>query len=113
MNHFEVVPLNVDINFADFRFERAADAADTKSSVFALLWTQNNRTSEFYIAFENAAQFKNYEIYLNNLMKICRIAENGKHLMKFREIESDFVLSVIFPLKKILWTNETKIEIRN
>lgn len=101
MNHFEVVPLNVDINFADFRFERAADAADRKSSVFALLWTQNNRTSEFYIAFENAAQFKNYEIYLNNLMKICQIAENGKHLMKFRKCKSDvFFLFVIFPLKK-------------
>lgn len=82
VNHFEVVPLSVDIEFHDFRFERVIDLVGNKSNVFAILWTQQNQPSEFFIAIENAIQFKNYESYLNNVMKICRIAEMGKHFIK-------------------------------
>ncbi|XP_031632528.1 uncharacterized protein LOC116346544 isoform X2 [Contarinia nasturtii] len=78
VNHYETVPLNVDINFADFRFERAAEASGTKSNLFVLTWTHNHEMNEFYISIDNETQYKNYEIYLNNLMKICRIAENER-----------------------------------
>ncbi|XP_055325953.1 uncharacterized protein LOC129579801, partial [Sitodiplosis mosellana] len=78
VNHYETIPLNVDINFADFRFEKAVEMYGTKTNAFVLLWTQHDQSNEFYIAIEDETQFKNYESYLNNLMKICRIAENER-----------------------------------
>ena len=80
VNHYEVIPLQVDINFADFRSEKVVEMNGTKANVFALLWMQHGQISEFHIAIDDDTQFKNYESYLNNLMKICRIAENGKCL---------------------------------
>lgn len=78
VNHYEVIPLQVEINFADFRFEKFVEMNGNKANVFALLWMQHGQISDFHIAIDDDAQFKNYESYLNNLMKICRIVENGK-----------------------------------
>ncbi|XP_031632456.1 uncharacterized protein LOC116346516 [Contarinia nasturtii] len=78
VNHYETIPLNIDINCASFRFERAVEVSGIKSNIFVLIWTQNNETNEFYISIDNETQYKNYEIYLNNLMKISRIAENER-----------------------------------
>lgn len=98
-NPYETIPLNVGIDFADFRFEKVVEMHGTKTNVFALLWTQHNQTSEFYIAIDNEIQYKNYESYLNNMLKICRIAETGKcssmvfflHFRRFVNIFNVFI----------------------
>lgn len=109
VNHFEEVPLSVDIEFHDFRFERVIDCVGNKSNVFAILWTQNNQPSEFFIAIENAIQFKNYESYLNNVMKICRIAEMGKHFTKL----SYFLCNLSIQRFHMVFMEKTKPELRN
>lgn len=81
VNHYETVPLNITINFADFWFEKTYEVDGRQRYVFVLHWTQqNHQTSKFYIGIEDVWEFEHYDIYLNNLMKICRIAENGKRL---------------------------------
>lgn len=73
------IPLEVNINFNDFHFERADEVDGIKKNVFAITWTpQITEHNEFYIAIDDRVQFENYEKYLNNMVKICRIAEDGK-----------------------------------
>lgn len=73
------IPLQTIIDFNDFHFERLDEVDGTKKNVFAITWrpqiTENN---EFFIAIDDRVQFDNYGTYLNNMIKICRIAEDGK-----------------------------------
>lgn len=79
VDHFESIPLKVNIKFDDLSaFENVNEVNGAKPNVLALHWTQLNQTSEFYIAIDDPIQFKNYEIYLNNAVKISRMAVNGK-----------------------------------
>lgn len=73
------VPLGIIINFNDFRFERAEEVCGTKKNIFAITWTpQITEHNEFYIAIDDRVQYENYGTYLNNMVKICRIAEDVK-----------------------------------
>lgn len=79
INNLEAIPPKISINFADFRIETAA--RDTKLNVIALLWTQQNEASEFYIAIDDPILFQNYDSYLNNAVKVCEMAENSECLI--------------------------------
>lgn len=83
VNHSESIPLKVNIKFDDLTaFEKVKEVDGVKPNVFALHWTQLNQTSEFYIAIDDPIQFKNYEIYLNNAVRISRMAVNGKKFIR-------------------------------
>lgn len=79
LKSFVDVPLQTTINFNDFHFEQVNEVDGMKKNVFAITWTpQITENNEFFIAIDDRVQFENYGTYLNNMIKICRIAEDGK-----------------------------------
>lgn len=79
LTSYDDVPLAIVINFNDFHFERVEEVDGMKQNVFAITWSpQITENNEFFIAIDDRVQFVNYGTYLNNMIKICRIAEDGK-----------------------------------
>lgn len=76
------IPLETIINCNDFHFERIEEVDGMKMNVYAITWTpQITEHNEFCIAIDDRVQFDNYGTYLKNMIKVCRIAEDGKFLI--------------------------------
>lgn len=67
MNHFELVPFKIAINFGDFHFERA-DVIGSEENVFSLFWSHHNQINAFYIAIEERILYEKYGDYLEDMV---------------------------------------------
>lgn len=58
--------------------------AAEKKNVLAITWrSQITENNDFSIAIEDHVQFEHYVTYLKNIIKICRIVENGESSLLF------------------------------